>query len=126
MEPIRSVPDTALGPSGHGAVVVSGPFSVSQDPAGVDAWPESRVWRTGLTQPPEHEPPRERETQREVIVTERRSSGGMILGAILAVRAIVLVIWLIMGMGGEDGADVIPDDVNVDVDVSDATGGGEG
>ncbi|HLU53087.1 MAG TPA: hypothetical protein VK011_05825 [Acidimicrobiia bacterium] len=79
-----------------------------------------------MTQPPEHEPPRERETQREVIVTERRSSGGMILGAILAVLAIVLVIWLIMGMGGEDGADVIPDDVNVDVDVSDATGGGEG
>ena len=50
----------------------------------------------------------------------------MIPGAILAVLAIVLVIWLIMGMGGEDGADVIPDDVNVDVDVSDATGGGEG
>lgn len=79
-----------------------------------------------MTQPPEHEPSRERETQREVIVTEGRSGGGMILGAILAILAIVLVIWLVMSMGGDNGADVVPDDVNVDVDVSDASGGGEG
>lgn len=73
-----------------------------------------------MTQPPRHE------TEREVIVTERSSGAGMIVGLILAVLAILLVVWLIFGMGGDEEADVIPDDVNVTVDVEDATGGGGG
>lgn len=74
-----------------------------------------------MTQPPRHD------TEREVIVTERSSGAGMIIGLILAVLAILLVVWLIFGMDGEgENADVVPDDVNVTVDVEDATGGGGG
>lgn len=73
-----------------------------------------------MTQPPRHE------TDREVIVTDRSSGAGMIVGLILAVLAILLVVWLIFGMGGDEEADVVPDDVNVTVDVDDAAGGGEG
>lgn len=77
-----------------------------------------------MTQPPRHETDR---TDREVIVTERSSGAGMIIGLILAVLAILLVVWLIFGMGGDgESADVVPDDVNVTVDVEDATGGGGG
>jgi|GEM_PF-1512416 len=71
-----------------------------------------------MTQPPRHE------TEREVIVTDRSGSGaGMILGVILAIAAVVLVVWLIFGMNGDgETADVVPDDVNVTVDVEGATG----
>ena len=65
------------------------------------------------------------DTEREVIVTDGggRSGAGMIVGAVLAILAVVLVLWLLLGMDGDDGtADVIPDDVNVTVDVE----GGEG
>jgi len=73
-----------------------------------------------MTQPPRHQP------DREVIVTERSSGAGMVVGVVLAVLAILLVFWLIFGMDGDEGADVIPDDVNVTVDVDDGTGGGDG
>lgn len=47
----------------------------------------------------------ERDTrEREVIVTERSGGGpGMIIGVILAIAALALVIWLLLGMGGDDG-----------------------
>lgn len=65
------------------------------------------------------------ETDREVIVTDRSSGAGMIIGVILAIAAILLVVWLIFGLNGEGGgeADVIPDDVNVTVDVNEAGDG---
>lgn len=49
----------------------------------------------------------------------------MILGVILAIAAILLVVWLIFGLDGEggEGADVVPDDVNVTVDVNEGEGG---
>jgi hypothetical protein len=70
-------------------------------------------------------PPRDRD--REVIVTDRSSGAGVIVGVILAIVAVLLVVWLIFGMNGEGGdAEVVPDDVNVTVDVDNPAGGGEG
>jgi hypothetical protein len=44
----------------------------------------------------------------------------MIVGVVLAILAVLLVLWLFFGMdGGGESADVVPDDVNVDVTVDD-------
>jgi hypothetical protein len=72
-----------------------------------------------MTYPPQHD------HDREVIVTDRSSGAGVIVGVILAILAVLLVIWLLFGMNGEgEGAEVVPDDVNVTVNVDEATGGG--
>lgn len=64
--------------------------------------------------------PHTHDTDREVIVTERSGGTGMIFGVILAILALAFVVWLFLGMDGDGGsADVIPDDVNVNVTVDD-------
>ncbi|HJR92645.1 MAG TPA: hypothetical protein VJ938_09400 [Acidimicrobiia bacterium] len=65
------------------------------------------------------------ETDREVIVTNGGGSGsGMIIGIVLAILAVALVLWLLFGMDGDgESADVVPDDVNVTVDVEGGEGG---
>ncbi|CAN5750172.1 hypothetical protein BH23ACT5_BH23ACT5_24190 [soil metagenome] len=67
-------------------------------------------------------------TEREVIVTDGRggSGVGMILAAIIGVLGILLVVWLFLNLGGNDGGEggVIPDEINVDIDSG--GGGGEG
>lgn len=50
----------------------------------------------------------------------------MIIGLLLAIVAIVLVVWLVFMGGSDEGGDVVPDDVNVTVDVEGATDGGDG
>lgn len=66
------------------------------------------------------------EREREVIVTTNGGNrgGGMIVAVILGILGILLAIWLFMNLGGDD-ADVIPDEVNVTIDVPEG-GGGEG
>jgi hypothetical protein len=65
---------------------------------------------------------------REVIVTNTDSGsrgGGMIVAVILGILGVLLAIWLFMNLGGGDGgADVVPDDVNVTINTD--SGGGEG
>ena len=72
-----------------------------------------------VTQPHSHD------TDREVIVTDRSSGAGMIVGVIVAILALIFLVWLFLGMDGDGGeaADVIPDDVNVTVDVNSGEGG---
>lgn len=68
-----------------------------------------------VTQPHSHD------TEREVVVTDRSGGGmGMILGVIVAILALIFLVWLFLGMGDDGGeaADVIPDDVNVTVDIN--------
>lgn len=61
---------------------------------------------------------------REVIVTDGGGRGpGFVLAAIIAVLGVILVVWLFLNLGTENGGgEVIPDEVNIDVD--DGTGGG--
>jgi len=72
-----------------------------------------------VTQPHSHD------TDREVIVTDRSGGAGMIVGVIVAILALIFLVWLFLGMDGDGGeaADVIPDDVNVTVDVNSGEGG---
>lgn len=68
-----------------------------------------------------HDP--ERRVEREVVVTDSGSrGGGMIVAVILAILGVLLAIWLFTNLGG-DGGDVIPEEVNINVD--DGSGGGE-
>ena len=73
--------------------------------------------------PPAAAPVRER----EVIVTNdggRRSGFGGALAAVLAIVAIVIVVVVALNLLGDaDTGSLIPEDVNVDIDVPD--GGGE-
>lgn len=71
-----------------------------------------------MTEPHSHES-HSHEPDREVIVTDRSGGTGMIVGVIVAILALLLVLWLFFGLSDGDGgtADVIPDDVNVTVDV---------
>lgn len=72
-----------------------------------------------VTQPHSHD------TDREVIVTDRSGGAGMIVGVIVAILALIFLVWLFLGMDGEGGeaGDVIPEDVNVTVDVNSGEGG---
>lgn len=61
--------------------------------------------------------------EREVIVTDGGSrGGGMIVAVIIGILGILLAIWLFTNLGGGGETDVIPDEVNINVD--DATGDG--
>lgn len=60
------------------------------------------------------------DTEREVIVTNGGSGAGLIVGVVLAILAVLLILWLFFGLdGGGESADVVPDDVNVNVTVDD-------
>lgn len=67
----------------------------------------------------------EHTSRRDVIVTDGGGRGaGYVLAVIVAILGVLLVVWLFLNLGnGEAGSgDVIPDEVNVDVD----SGGGGG
>lgn len=67
-----------------------------------------------------HDPHRDTHTERSTVVTTNGGGPGMIIGVILAILAVVLVLWLIFGLDDADpeGAG----DVDVTVDVDDTTG----
>lgn len=60
--------------------------------------------------------------EREIIVTDtgsERSGVAGVVAALLAIAAVVFVVWLVVGSGVFDGADVeptIPDEVDINID----------
>jgi hypothetical protein len=75
----------------------------------------------------DHRHDHETRTEREVIVTDNgRSSGvGTVIAGVIGVLLVLLVGWFLLNSfgGGSGETDVVPDEVNVDVDPG--TGGGD-
>lgn len=66
-------------------------------------------------------------SHREVIVTDSGNRGtGYVLAVIIAILGVLLVVWLFLNVGGGEGGDVLPDEVNVDIDDGGGESGGGG